>query len=61
MKKCTINLLCLKSLGLRCGKLYFNALQVVEELSQITGISTRSISDFAHVTLKHIMRAPSSM
>lgn len=34
--------------------------KVVEELSHITGISTRSISDFAHVTLKHIIRAPTS-
>lgn len=39
----------------------FNALQVAEELSHITGISTRSISDFARVTLKHIARAPSSL
>ncbi|KAM8836736.1 cyclin N-terminal domain-containing protein 1 isoform 2-T3 [Spinachia spinachia] len=29
--------------------------QVVEELSHITGISTRSISDFAHVALTHIV------
>ncbi|KAM9336936.1 cyclin N-terminal domain-containing protein 1 [Symphorus nematophorus] len=30
--------------------------QVVGELSHITGISRRSISDFAHVTLMHIVR-----
>ncbi|KAL7372610.1 hypothetical protein ABVT39_019311 [Epinephelus coioides] len=33
--------------------------QVVEELSHITGISQRSISDFAHVTLMHIVRTSS--
>ncbi|XP_029312132.1 cyclin N-terminal domain-containing protein 1 [Cottoperca gobio] len=33
--------------------------QVVGELSHITGISTRSISDFAHVTLMHIVRTSS--
>ncbi|XP_035468293.2 cyclin N-terminal domain-containing protein 1 [Scophthalmus maximus] len=33
--------------------------QVVEELSHITGISSRSIHDFAHVILTHIVR-PSS-
>ncbi|CAG06565.1 unnamed protein product, partial [Tetraodon nigroviridis] len=32
--------------------------KIVEELSHITGISSRSISDFAHVTLKHIVGAP---
>ncbi|XP_068160982.1 cyclin N-terminal domain-containing protein 1 [Antennarius striatus] len=32
--------------------------QVVEELSHITGISSRSITDFAHVTLNHIVRKP---
>lgn len=36
----------------------FNALQVVGELSHITGISRRSISDFAHVTLMHIVNVP---
>ncbi|XP_062331552.1 cyclin N-terminal domain-containing protein 1 isoform X1 [Osmerus eperlanus] len=30
--------------------------QVVEELSQITGISVKSIQDFTHVTLMHITR-----
>ncbi|XP_070847198.1 cyclin N-terminal domain-containing protein 1 [Chaetodon trifascialis] len=30
--------------------------QIVGELSHITGISRRSISDFAHVTLMHIVR-----
>nr|XP_020472195.1 cyclin N-terminal domain-containing protein 1 [Monopterus albus] len=35
--------------------------QVVAELSHITGISTRSISDFAHVTLMHIVRRSSSL
>ncbi|TWW82201.1 Cyclin N-terminal domain-containing protein 1 [Takifugu flavidus] len=34
--------------------------QIVEELSHITGISSRSISDFARVTLMHIVRDPSS-
>ncbi|XP_044035887.1 cyclin N-terminal domain-containing protein 1 [Siniperca chuatsi] len=33
--------------------------QVVGELSHITGISRRSISDFAHVTLMHIVRTSS--
>uniref|UniRef100_A0A8C4F043 Cyclin N-terminal domain containing 1 n=1 Tax=Dicentrarchus labrax TaxID=13489 RepID=A0A8C4F043_DICLA len=37
------------------ASLSFNALQVVGELSHITGISRRSISDFAHVTLMHIV------
>ncbi|XP_068610933.1 cyclin N-terminal domain-containing protein 1 [Brachionichthys hirsutus] len=32
--------------------------QVVEELSHITGISRRSITDFAHAALTHIVRAP---
>uniref|UniRef100_A0A3B5AQN0 Cyclin N-terminal domain containing 1 n=1 Tax=Stegastes partitus TaxID=144197 RepID=A0A3B5AQN0_9TELE len=32
-----------------------NALQVVGELTHITGISRRCISDFAHVTLVHIV------
>uniref|UniRef100_A0A665WCY9 Cyclin N-terminal domain containing 1 n=1 Tax=Echeneis naucrates TaxID=173247 RepID=A0A665WCY9_ECHNA len=31
--------------------------KVVGELSHITGISTKSISDFAHVTLMHLMRS----
>ncbi|XP_034050040.1 cyclin N-terminal domain-containing protein 1 [Thalassophryne amazonica] len=34
--------------------------QVMEELSHITGISQRSISDFAHITLLHITRIDSS-
>ncbi|XP_070783769.1 cyclin N-terminal domain-containing protein 1 [Enoplosus armatus] len=33
--------------------------QLVGELSHITGISRRSISDFAHVTLMHIVRTSS--
>ncbi|XP_053197962.1 cyclin N-terminal domain-containing protein 1 [Scomber japonicus] len=35
--------------------------QVVRELSHITGISTKSISDFAYVTLMHIAGASSSV
>ncbi|XP_051273221.1 cyclin N-terminal domain-containing protein 1 [Dicentrarchus labrax] len=35
--------------------------QVVGELSHITGISRRSISDFAHVTLMHIVSNSSSV
>ncbi|XP_073346485.1 cyclin N-terminal domain-containing protein 1 [Pagrus major] len=35
--------------------------QVVGELSHITGISKRSISDFAHVTLMHIVNSPASL
>ncbi|KAM8730633.1 cyclin N-terminal domain-containing protein 1 isoform 1-T1 [Acanthopagrus schlegelii] len=35
--------------------------QVVGELSHITGISRRSISDFAHVTLMHIVNVPASL
>ncbi|XP_054454992.1 cyclin N-terminal domain-containing protein 1 [Anoplopoma fimbria] len=35
--------------------------QVVGELSHITGISRRSISDFAHVTLTHIVRTDFSV
>ncbi|KAL6094575.1 cntd1 [Pungitius sinensis] len=34
--------------------------QVVGELSHITGISTRSISDFTHVALTHIVKTSSS-
>ncbi|XP_059181084.1 cyclin N-terminal domain-containing protein 1 [Centropristis striata] len=35
--------------------------QVVGELSHITGISTRSISNFTHVTLMHIVRTSSPL
>nr|XP_029541074.1 cyclin N-terminal domain-containing protein 1 isoform X2 [Oncorhynchus nerka] len=35
--------------------------QVVEELSHITGISVKSISDFTHVTLMHITKNNSPM
>ncbi|KAG8008753.1 Cyclin N-terminal domain-containing protein 1 [Nibea albiflora] len=35
--------------------------QVVGELSHITGISRRSISDFAHVTLMHIVKGSFSL
>ncbi|XP_040922693.1 cyclin N-terminal domain-containing protein 1 [Toxotes jaculatrix] len=35
--------------------------QVVRELSHITGISRKSISDFTHVTLMHIVRSSSSV
>uniref|UniRef100_A0A673AAZ3 Cyclin N-terminal domain containing 1 n=1 Tax=Sphaeramia orbicularis TaxID=375764 RepID=A0A673AAZ3_9TELE len=34
---------------------YFNVLQIVGGLNLITGISRRSIIDFAHVTLMHIV------
>ncbi|XP_034414151.1 cyclin N-terminal domain-containing protein 1 isoform X2 [Cyclopterus lumpus] len=41
---------------------YFkNWQQVVGELSHITGISKRSISDFVHVTLAHIVRTSCSL
>lgn len=30
--------------------------QIVEELSNITGISRRSVGDFAHVTLMHLVQ-----
>ncbi|KAK6301648.1 cyclin N-terminal domain-containing protein 1 [Coregonus clupeaformis] len=35
--------------------------QVVEELSHITGISVKSISDFTHITLMHITKNNSPM